>query len=234
MNLSKRLLALASFIDIGDRLADIGTDHGYLPIFLANRGNNYIVAADLNKGPYETALKNVQKVGLSAKIDVRLGDGLSVLKPGEVGTAIIAGMGGATIVDILSGQPLIVQGLKKLVLQPMTDEDILRKWLMTNGWVIDDEELVQEDDKIYTVIMARKGAGFRLKEEEILYGPVLLARKHPLLKEKLEKELEHRKRIMAQIKRQGSIQAREQSEKMSAEIKRLEEVLECLLNAKPL
>ena len=119
IKLSNRLLAVAKQVDKDARVADIGTDHGYLAVYLTiNNISDYVIATDRAKGPLTSATQLVELLSLDTKIDTRLGDGLDVLLPGEADTICIAGMGGMTMIDILRSHPEIVGSVKKLILQP--------------------------------------------------------------------------------------------------------------------
>lgn len=136
----------------GNKIADIGTDHAYIPIYLIeNNLAEYIIAGDVRQGPVDIARANVEKYNLSDKIDVRLGSGLSVIKKGEVDTIIIAGMGGQLISEILNAD---IEKARKcnLVLQPMNAQYELRKYLISNGFSITDEDIAIEGFKVYNVM----------------------------------------------------------------------------------
>lgn len=229
MKLSLRLQVIASYVEEGELVADIGTDHARIPIFLIREGiTSRVIATDLNRGPIKAAAENVKMAGLEDEIDLRIGDGLSVLQPGEVHTVIIAGMGGGTMVEIFEREPKIVEGLSKLILQPMNDEYRVRRWLNDNCWYIADEELISEDGKIYTIIKVERGEGVSLTEDEMEFGPRLLAKKHSLLKVKLNKELEHRKKVLAQIQEKAAKKVVEREAKLTQEIQAMERVLKWL------
>ena len=153
MHLDTRLQTIAEFVPKGSRVADIGTDHGYLAIELIKKGiATFVIASDKNIGPLEAARKNVETMTLESKIDLRLGDGLKTLKPNEVDVICIAGMGGALICDILNASPEIIATTKKLILQPMNAVDKLRHWAAENSFYIEDEHLSEVDDIIYEII----------------------------------------------------------------------------------
>lgn len=160
MNLGDRLQAVADFVPQGSRVADIGTDHGYLAVELVKSGKaKFVVASDKNTGPYEAAVRTVRENGLADNvISVRLGDGLKRLKPGEVDTVCIAGMGGALMVEILEGSPDVVETLDTLILQPQSAAPELRRWIYRKHWHIEDESLALDDGRIYEIIMAKRGA----------------------------------------------------------------------------
>lgn len=187
-NLSKRLLALSHYVNQGQTIADIGTDHGHLPIYLVKSAiSPAAIACDVNEKPLAVARKNISSHRLNSKIELRLGDGLTTLQPGEVQVVIIAGMGGNTIKQILSAAPTVTSALQRLILQPMGDEDILRYWLLTNGWQIIDETLVQEDDHLYVIIICEQGQEQLYPPVILEIGPRLIEKKHPLLPELMAK-----------------------------------------------
>ncbi len=151
--LDKRLEAIASRVRHGCRLADIGTDHAYLPIYLMQSGIcESIIAADINESPLAVAQQNIVKAGLQDKITLRLGSGLSVVKPNEVDDIVIAGMGGELIVSILSDASFIRSSQYRLILQPMSRSEKLREFLLTNGFIIENEEIICQGDKLYNIM----------------------------------------------------------------------------------
>ena len=151
-----RLSLCADFVREGSRLADIGTDHGYLPIALCQSGKiPSAIACDINPLPLRSAEENIAKFGLSKMIKTRLSDGLKELAPDEVDDIVIAGMGGELIRDILAAAPWVKDEAKHLVLQPMTHHDDLIRWLYENGFDIDRQKAVRDDGKAYTVLSTR-------------------------------------------------------------------------------
>lgn len=172
--MTPRLYAIASMVPQGAFFADVGTDHAYLPIYLAE--NNLIfhaVAADINRGPLLRAKVNIKKYNLEEKIDTCLSDGFEELDGNSFDTASIAGMGGILIARILEKAP---RG-KLYILQPMRDAHFLRAYLSSNGFELVDEKLAEEGNKIYTVIAVRDGKGV-LSEKELYLGKLL--KKDPL------------------------------------------------------
>ena len=152
----QRLLCAASMVRAGGTLADIGTDHAHLPVWLIQNGIcEKAIAADIGEGPAASARRTVQEAGLSACIEVRVGDGLSVLSPEEATEIVIAGMGGETIAEILSAAPWLKDGKnRRLVLQPMTKTVELREWLYQNGFTIEEEHLIRDGRHLYCVMAA--------------------------------------------------------------------------------
>lgn len=229
IKLSQRLLALARLVPPGLRVADIGTDHALLPCYLVEEGIiPYAVGIDVHRGPYEAAWRSIRSHGLENKLEVRLGDGLKNIEPGEVEVVIIAGMGGSTIVEILEESPHVVRGLRMLILQPMNGSQALRRWLESCGWVICTEELVAEDGFIYEIIAARRGAGKPLSEIEASYGPILIKYRHPLLGEVLEKDLQKMQDILDQLAKSQSEEAKEKACLLRKKIQLIKELKQCL------
>ena len=166
INLGIRLKTIASYVPEGSLLGDIGTDHAYLPIYLVQKKViNMAVGVEINTGPYKSALESVKMHSLQDRIEVRHGNGLVPLKRGEVDTLSIAGMGGFTILEILSTRPDVLAEVKSLVLQPQGGEDKVRRELLTKGWLLQDELLVEEDGRIYTVMYFVSAQGVREPEE---------------------------------------------------------------------
>ena len=157
MKLTNRLNTVVCLVT-GKTVADVGCDHGKVPIKLILDGKcDNVIASDVNKGPADACRKNVAKFGLSDKIDIRCGSGISVLKPYEVETVVVAGMGGELIADIIDSQKEIADSVKEFVLQPMTSEEVLRDFLQKNGYSINCEKLAQEGNKIYVIMRVCKG-----------------------------------------------------------------------------
>lgn len=170
MKLTNRLNAVVNLVSCRF-VADIGCDHGKVPInLILNRRCDYVIASDVNKGPADACRRNVTKYGLCDKIEVRCGNGISVLKKGECDCIIIAGMGGELISSIISDNIDIAKSSKEIIMQPMTSEETLREFLCLNGFVITNEVLAKEDEKIYVIIKAEKG----VSEMPSVYFPKLL------------------------------------------------------------
>ena len=157
VGLSPRLLALADQVPQGARFADIGTDHARLPVWLLEHGRiSSAIACDLREGPLLQARRTAARHQLSEQLSFRLGDGLAPLSPREAEVIAIAGMGGETIIDILSAAPWTREDGCLLLLQPMTSVPELRGWLWRNGYAIRREVLVQED-RLYVVLSVTGG-----------------------------------------------------------------------------
>lgn len=153
MQLDPRLAKCAAFVRAGVRVADIGTDHGYLPIALLQNGKAvFVIAADINKDPLDSAVRNAAKYGVSDKMRFVLSDGLHGLTAADVDDVIIAGMGGELILRIISEAEWLCAPDKHLILQPMTTAAQLRSGLAALGFEIEREEAVYDGKKIYSVL----------------------------------------------------------------------------------
>lgn len=148
MELSKRLRAVADLVTAGYQVADIGTDHAYIPIFLTETGKtDYAVAMDVNKGPLRKAQENICAYKMEEQIETRLSDGFSALKVQEVQSAVIAGMGGNLVIRILEEGHDVVSCLKECILQPQSEPDKVRAFLLQEGFFFIEEDMVEEDGK---------------------------------------------------------------------------------------
>ena len=196
MKLSNRLELVASFVQEGSRLADVGTDHGYIPIALTERGIiSQAIAMDLRPGPLERADSHIHQAGLGEKIETRLSDGLEKLLPGEADTVVIAGMGGELIIHILEEGRHVWEDISRFVLSPQSDLDKVRRYLEYSGFVIAKEAMVEEEGKFYTVMETfwNKGAegesgGTDKKQSWYAYGKSLIENKDRVLASYLTKE----------------------------------------------
>lgn len=156
--LSPRLRMVGELVPAGARLADVGTDHAYLPAALILEGKiPWAIAADLRRGPLDRARATVREYGLTGKVAFRLCDGLSGIQPDEADAAVIAGMGGETIAAILSAAPWVRERDVPLILQPMSSFPDLRSWLHRSGFAIQEERLAREGDTLYTALLVRAG-----------------------------------------------------------------------------
>ncbi|MFV0635320.1 tRNA (adenine(22)-N(1))-methyltransferase [Mitsuokella sp. WILCCON 0060] len=227
MKLGDRLQALADFVPAGSRVADIGTDHGYLAVELVQSGKaKFVVASDKNAGPYEAAVRTVRENGLTDDvISVRLGDGLQSLAPGEVDTVCIAGMGGTLMMEILAASPKIVAGLKTLILQPQGGAAELRQWLYKNHWYIADETLALDDGRIYEIIMAKRGRRKMPSPLLLEIGPMLWQKKPPLLRHHIESLLFQQRRAAAGMEKSEKARKSKKYQAAVRHIKELEEHL---------
>lgn len=190
MHIGSRLETIGSLVPEGCVLADIGTDHAYLPVWLLEHGQiKRAIAGDIAAGPCQAARTTLAQHGLQDKVEVRLGSGLSVLQPGEADCIAIAGMGAATMISILEADMEVAEAAALLVLQPMAGAASLRAWLTGHGWQLVDEELVDDAPHFYEIISARRGAAPAYSAAQLAIGPVLLAKQHPLLAQQFARQL---------------------------------------------
>lgn len=216
MKLTDRLLKIASLVDEGKKIADIGTDHGYIPVYLLNNNKiDYAILADVNKGPLENAKKEVRHNKLDNKVDLRLGSGLEVLNQNEVDEVIIAGMGGILISELLEAKKSVSQTVEKLILQPMQAQNELRKYLYNNGYEILNEVLVKEDFRIYEIIVAKYTGKNTEVSDDIYYeiGSKLIENNDKLLNEFINKKINSYEGIISKLegKNGSSIEAKRNS-----------------------
>ena len=180
--ISKRLLCCASMVQPGSRVADIGTDHGYLGIYLLQSGAaRHVIACDLRKDPLENARRNAKLFGVDGAMELRLSDGLEKILPDEVDTVVMAGMGGDLIQKILSQCPWRKREGLQFILQPQSAGNVLRRWLCEDGFEIQREEPVQDGHFLYTVMELRQGEPSPLTPGTEYASPALLASKSPLV-----------------------------------------------------
>ena len=171
ITLDKRLSAVAALVRQGSRLADIGTDHAYLPVHLVQAGVCLsAIASDIGAGPLDAARRTVTENGLTSEIALRLGNGLATVSAGEVEDIAIAGMGGETIVMILEAAPWVQNEGIRLILQPMTRAEDLRRWLLTHGFTILEEHLIIDGRHLYPVMAAEYTAAPVCEDEVAIYG----------------------------------------------------------------
>ena len=230
MELSKRLKAVAELVTPGMRLADVGTDHGYIPIYLTEAGViPSAIAMDINKGPLERAKEHIREHGLEGKIQTRLSDGLKNLQMNEADCMIAAGMGGGLVIRILSEERDTAGSLKELILQPQSEIDSVRKYLTEEGYRIVAEDMVYEDGKYYPMMKAvpcMAGAGeIPYSEEELEFGRVLLQQAHPVLGQFLEREMEIQNRILSALESQESVRAKKRMEEIPYRIEWIRGIL---------
>lgn len=176
--LSKRLTAVAAYVPKNSRLADVGSDHAYLPLFLVEKGHiDFAVAGEVVQGPYQSALANVTQASKQEQIQVRLANGLAAIDSSDqIDTITIAGMGGRLIADILSAGMAKLANVQRLILQPNNREDELRFWLEENGFQIVAEEMVVENQKFYEILVVEQGQ-MTLNQLEKRFGPYLMQEK---------------------------------------------------------
>lgn len=181
-------------------MADIGSDHAYLPIYLIkNKQVKSAIATDVNSGPVKISQRRLRSYNVEGQVSVRQGNGLQAIKPGEAEVIVIAGMGGILIRDILNEGKQVAESAKLLILQPMRDSDKVREWLFLNGFDITDEELVKDQGKIYEVIWARPGGEKREPKGPMLIGEKIIEKKHPLAAEYISKKAAELEKVISAL-----------------------------------
>ncbi|GAA0396565.1 tRNA (adenine(22)-N(1))-methyltransferase TrmK [Pseudomonas extremaustralis] len=197
--LSLRLERVAANVPVGARLADIGSDHGYLPVALMRRGLiAAAVAGEVATTPFHAAQRTVRDNDLQPHISVRLADGLAAITAQDGITAIsICGMGGETIRDILDNGKAYLRGKERLILQPNGGEQPLRQWLMDNGYSILHEELLRENRFYYEIIVAERAAPVRYTPEQLYFGPLQMQARSPLFLAKWQRLLGLKRKTLA-------------------------------------
>ncbi len=227
--LSHRLGRVASHVPKGAVVADIGSDHAYLPCYLVAEGiADRAVAGEVVKGPFESAKKQVQQEGLDDKIVVRLASGLAAIEEADKVTAItIAGMGGPLIVSILEQDQARLVGVKRLILQPNVHAKAIREWAVANGWRIIEEEIIEENSKIYEIVVLEPAdEPVAYDEPELLFGPLLMQERSDVFQVKWRREQDQWKKIVESM--ESTVQTTEIIEKkqeLLQKIKLAEEVL---------
>ncbi len=227
VKISNRLMTAAALVTQGYTLADVGTDHGYIPIYLLQQKKiPAAIAMDINEGPLERAKEHIALYGLQAYIQTRLSDGVAALKPGEVEAVLIAGMGGGLVMHILKDGEKVCQSAKELILQPQSEIEHVREFLREKGYTILAEDMVYEDGKFYPMMKVQyQGENENAqKASEVLklsdlYGGLLLQNRHPVLKTFLEKE----KLIYTGIKE--NLEKQPESEKIRTRLAEVEDIL---------
>lgn len=222
--LSERLLAVASLVPEQSVLADVGTDHGYVPVWLCKTGKiQSAIATDINRGPLRRAEEHIRQYGMETCIQTRLSDGLKAVNPGEADAVVIAGMGGGLILHILKEGEAVCRQAAAIVLQPQSEIVRVREYLMSQGYVTDAEKMVCEDGKYYPMMRVhsaqKNGASSghipdvairQIPEENqaeterlmLRYGRLLPERRDPVLFRYLENERDTYQNILAQLNAQ--------------------------------
>ena len=228
MELSKRLQAVADLVTAHYKLADIGTDHAYIPIYLTQQKKiTEAVALDVNEGPLQRAEEHIRENGLEAEIETRLSNGFQALQPGEVQSAVIAGMGGGLVIRILTEGEKVVRKLEECILQPQSEIEKVRAFLLEKGYEFLEEDMVCEDGKYYPMMRAVKTeqdeTWNRLNDQTIavcdIYGPLLLRNGNPVLRRFLVRQHGQLTQILQ------TLEAQKESEQI---IRRIAEVQEKL------
>lgn len=230
MELSKRLQAVADLVSHGQIVADVGTDHGYIPIYLIETEKcPRAIAMDINKGPLLRAKEHISEHGLSDTIEVRLSDGVSALSAGECDCVVVAGMGGALAVKIMEEGQAVFEKLKEFVLQPQSELAKVRQYLYENQYCVIDEDMVFEDGKFYPMMKVKNGVPEPYTQVELRYGQGLLAQKHPILKQFLEKEVHTKEMILTNLESESGEHIDNRKKELREELFLVKEALKVYL-----
>lgn len=224
--LSERLAVIARMIPAHSRVADVGTDHGYLPVWLVQNGAaDRVIACDVREGPLEHARRSAEEYGVAQKLEFRLGDGLSCIAPGEADTVVIAGMGGETMISILESAPWVNAEPYRLLLQPMTKAELLRAYLAEHGYCFLDERLVCENHTYFPVMLVRGGGVPEALNPARCWGGVLLER-DPLQGKALEAMIAQMGRALAGLERSALMRNAEKAAQLRPLIAQLQQMKE--------
>lgn len=202
--LTKRLETVGKLVDQNDKIADIGTDHAYLPIMLVkNQTIKAAIASDIGEGPTKNARENVKRYGLNEQIEVRLGPGVEpIMAEDKVDTVIIAGMGGKLISDILQDGVNEGKQFPKLILEPNIGEPVIRRWLMNHDYKIVAEDIMAEDGHTYEIIKAVLTSEKQtLTDAELLLGPFLKEEKNEVFLTKWHNQLAYFKNLLLNLQK---------------------------------
>ncbi|NLV77288.1 MAG: SAM-dependent methyltransferase [Tissierellia bacterium] len=229
MQLSDRLKKIANYVPKNTIVGDIGTDHGYIPVYLISKSiAKKVIATDISQNSLNKIINYVNSTNHMdniENIEIRLGDGLEPIRPFEVDTVIIAGMGGLLIRDILDKDKTKRDSITYFILQPNIASRELREYLYENNFEIIDESLVKEDGKFYEIIYAKKGKSYVTKDIYYEVGEKLIHNKDPLLKEFIHDKIKRLKNIIIELEDKNTNKAKERYEKLNKEILELKEVL---------
>ncbi|MFZ7119888.1 MAG: tRNA (adenine(22)-N(1))-methyltransferase [Eubacteriaceae bacterium] len=229
MQLTPRLKGIVRHISKCSKVADIGTDHAFIPIYLVeNNITKQIIATDINDGPLEIAQNQIMSHGYIQYIKTLKGNGLEPIKGYEIENIIIAGMGGILISEIINENKETANKAEKLILQPMVAQAELRKYLINNGFKIIDEDLEKEDRRIYQIIVATKGKEDIKDEIYLDIGYPLIKKNHPLLLELIQFKENELKKIINNCSKQDSPNAIKKKNQCREKLQKLREVKKCL------
>lgn len=232
VRLSKRLFHIADMVTDGNILADVGTDHGYLPVALVLEGRiPSAIAMDIGAGPLARAKEHIDEAGLSDKITTRLSDGLEALSPGEAESIVIAGMGGSLIIRILENAAGSLCGVKELILSPQSEIADVRRFLVMRGYTIDREDFIEDQGKYYPIFHVLLKSDTRTWDEvEYRYGKDLLARGSNELSSYLEDSLEQKKAICERLK-SSLREQKTDANRIEARFMQVQEDIDCIEKA---
>jgi tRNA (adenine22-N1)-methyltransferase len=223
-----RLERVAAQVPRGAVVADIGSDHAYLPVALVSRGiASRVIAGEVAVTPYQAAQRTVLKHDLGEQVQVRLADGLACIEPDDGITAItLCGMGGETIRDILEAGKARLDGHERLILQPNGGEPPMRQWLVDNGYGLLHEEVFREKSSDYELIVAERAGSVTYSERELFFGPLLLGARSPAFIMKWQRMLGVRRKLLAGFSHTRPGTMDQATARLSQQVRWIEEMLE--------
>ena len=228
VQLSHRLYTIAQCVPQGSRIIDVGTDHAYIPIYLIkNHQVSACIATDIHKGPLEKAARNMKHHQVKC-IDLRLTNGIQGIEAGEGDVMILAGMGGYLTIDILQQSLEVVKTMKKLILQPQQDIPCVRQFLHAQGFQIEDEYFVEEDEKYYTIITAVLGEEHYEKAYDYIYGKRLIEKKTETFKAYMLEKQAKLISLHEHVSKINSSYSQQRKEELEEELKMHKEVMTCI------
>lgn len=227
MQLSNRLSAVADMVSKGHRLVDVGTDHGYLPIYLVETGQvPSAIAMDINKGPIKRAEEHIKEHNLEGYIKTRLSDGVTALNTNEGDSLVIAGMGGGLVIKIITNGVKQLADFKEFILQPQSEIEQVRRFLTEHKYCIVEENMILEDDKYYPMMKVVKGEMIPYDKAIFYkYGKLLLENKNLVLKCFLEKEFVTYTNILETLSNHPKQKSGSRYKEVEAELEYLKEAL---------
>lgn len=230
MDLSKRLQTIVDYVPKGtNTVVDIGTDHGYIPIYLIKHQLAHkCIACDINPMPLANAQKNIRRYNMEDQIETRLSNGLSKVQKGEADAIIIAGMGGMLIIDILKENQDLVKAVGLLILQPQLDADQLRRYIHSIEYTIASDEMIYDDGRYYTVISARPGKETPYSDQAYMFGKKILEKKDKVFKESLQIKINDLNKLKNHLSKVGTTETANRIIEINKELALHEEVLTCL------
>ncbi|MEW9097243.1 MAG: class I SAM-dependent methyltransferase [Clostridiaceae bacterium] len=229
MDISMRLKTMANMVDKCCCCADIGTDHGYIPIYLIKKGLcDKAIASDINKGPCDKAKRNIKREELEDKIECRIGGGFTTIEVGEANVAIIAGMGGNLIRDIIEEKIEVFKNLDYAIVQPVQNPEVLREYIYSKGYTIIEEELCFEEGIYYEIIKIQYDNKIK-KVDSIFYevSQYLIENNHPLIKDFILYKINKYNKVLSYIK-EDTEGAKIKKDEISNKICKLKELIACL------
>lgn len=228
MELSIRLKTVASYVPKGKKLADIGSDHAYLPLYLIrHQVIDEAIAGEVVQGPFDAAVRNVRAHGKEEQIIVRLANGLRAIEDDDnVQVVTIAGMGGRLITTILEEGSERLKTVERLILQPNIHSEPIRQWAVAHGWYIVDEAILEEDDHIYEILVLERGEA-TYTPLQLLVGPKLLIEKNTTFQKKWQDECRSWKNVLQSLEQ---AKPSEEVEKKKEELRQKIEAIEKVMN----